>query len=842
MAECHPVAFQWVVEAKARGATVIHVDPRFTRTSALATMHVPTRAGGDIVFLGALINHVLSGGHEFREYVVAYTNAAYILAEDYVDAEDGDGLFSGYDPETRTYDNSSWQPTGEWDETLSHPRCVFQVLKRHFARYTPELVQQVCGIGPADFGRIADTLVAASGLEKTTAWVYAVGWTQHSTGVQHIRTASILQMLLGNMGRPGGGILALRGHANIQGATDVPTLFHLLGGYMPMPGPDEDLDTYLGRMPDTGFWGNKRAYLVSMLKAWFGDAATAENEFCFCYLPRITGDHGTYRTILDMIDGKVKGFFLLGENPAVGSAGGRLQRLALANLDWLVVKDLAMIESASFWQDSPEIAAGELVTERIGTEVFFLPAAAHVEKDGTFTNTQRLLQWHAKALEPPGDARSDLSFIYHLGKKIRAKLASSTDQNDRPVLDLTWDYPEQGEHAEPSAAAILAELNGYAADSSPLASLAQLADDGSTRCGSWIHAGCFAAGVNQTARRKPWPEQSWVAPEWGWAWPANRRILYNRASADPHGRPWSEAKAYVWWDEQAAEWTGHDVPDFEKNKRPDYVPAPGARGPAALSGSDPFILQSDGKAALFVPRGLQDGPLPAHFEAAESPQRNRVYRQDASPVSILYRDRRPTHGQLAGHDATYPYVVTTYRLTEHHTAGGMSRTLSRLAELQPELFCEVSPALAAERGLENGGWATIITARAAIEARVLVTGRLRPLRIPGEGVIHQVGLPYHWGSEGLVTGDSVNDLLPLVLDPNVFIQESKVATCDIRPGRRPTGPARTGLVNSYRHAAGLADEQPQLAGRAAGTESDSQAGPHSGTGPAAPGGTWHHDE
>jgi len=806
MAECHPVAFQWVVEAKMRGATVFHVDPRFTRTSALASMHVPTRAGGDIVLLGALINHVLSGGHEFREYVTAYTNAADILPDDFVDTEDGDGLFSGYDPKSRTYDNSTWQPTGERDLTLTHPRCVFQVLKRHFARYTRELVDEVCGIRPDDFDRIAAALVACSGREKTTAWVYAVGWTQHSTGVQHIRTASILQMLLGNMGRPGGGIMALRGHANIQGATDVPTLFHLLGGYLPMPAAGESVETYLARMPDTGWWGNKRAYLVSMMKSWFGDAATAENDFCFGYLPRISGDHGTYRTTLDMIDGTVKGYFLLGENPAVGSAGGRLQRLALANLEWLVVKDLTLIESATFWRNGPEIESGELVTERIPTEVFFLPAASHVEKDGSFTNTQRLLQWHAKALDPPDDARSDLSFIYHLGKLIRAKLADSDAPADRPVLDLRWDYPEEGEQAEPSAQAVLAELNGFGADGSPLSSFLQLADDGSTACGSWIHAGVFADGVNQAARRKPWREQSWVAPEWGWAWPANRRILYNRASADPEGKPWSKAKEYVWWDEQAGQWTGHDVPDFEKTKPPSFVPEPGARAQAALGGADPFILQADGKAALFVPKGLADGPLPAHFEAGESPLRNRVYRQDSSPASIGYADRRPTRDQLAGHAATFPYVVTTYRLTEHHTAGSMSRTLGRLAELQPELFCEVSPALAAERGLENGGWATIVTARAAIEARVLVTRRNRPLRIPGEGVIHQVGLPYHWGSEGLVTGDSVNDLLPVLLDPNVYIQESKAATCDIVPGRRPRGPARIELVRQYRQRAGLPDE------------------------------------
>ncbi len=590
------------------------------------------------------------------------------------------------------------------------------------------------------------------------------------------------------------------------------------------------MDEYLAKIPDTGYWGNKRAYLVSMLKSWFGRAATASNDFCFGYLPRITGDHGTYRTVLDMIDKTVKGYFLLGENPAVGSAGGRLQRLALASLDWLVVKDLTLIESATFWQNGPEIASGELVTRQIATEVFFLPAAAHVEKDGSFTNTQRLLQWHAKALDPPGDARSDLAFIYHLGKRIRAKLAGSTAEADRPVLDLTWDYPEHGPHAEPSAEAILAELNGYAADGAPLSTFAQLADDGSTSCGSWIHAGSFAGGVNQTARRMPWQMQSWVAPEWGWAWPANRRILYNRASADPQGRPWSAAKAYVWWDEQAGEWTGHDVPDFEKNKPPSFVPEPGARGPAALGGADPFILQANGKAALFVPKGLADGPLPVHFEATESPLRNRLYGQDTSPVSILYTDRRATHAQVAGHAATFPFIVTTYRLTEHHTAGSMSRTLGRLAELQPELFCEVSPALARERGLENGGWATIVTARAAIEARVLVTRRNRPLRIPGEGVIHQVGLPYHWGGEGIVTGDSVNDLLPIALDPNVFIQESKAATCDIRPGRRPRGRARMELVEDYRRQAGLEEGY------------DMPPDPDTAHGPGGTGGTWQHDE
>ncbi len=804
MAECHPVAFQWVVEAKRRGATIVHVDPRFTRTSALANIHVPSRVGGDIVLLGALVNYVLSGGHEFREYVTAYTNAADILPADYQDAEDSDGLFSGYDPVTRTYDNSSWKPTGERDLTLTHPRCVFQVLKRHFARYDAELVQRVCGISEADFTRLAGILVRASGREHTTAWVYAVGWTQHTTGVQHIRTAAILQLLLGNMGRPGGGIMALRGHASIQGCTDIPTLFDLLPGYLPMPrAEDETLDGYLTRLPDTGFWGNKRAYLVSLLKAWFGAAATAENEYLFPLLPRLTGDHGTYRTVLNMIEGGVKGYFLWGQNPAVGSAGSRLQRLALAKLDWLVVRDLAVIESATFWQDSPEIATGELATEQIGTEVFFLPAASHVEKGGTFTNTQRMLQWHHKALDPPGDARSDLWFAYHLGKRIRARVAESDAERDRLLRSLTWDYPESGDEAEPDAEAVLQEINGSGPDGKLLNGFGELKPDGSTRCGCWIYSGCYAGGVNQTARRKPQSEQSWVAPEWGWAWPANRRMLYNRASADPQGKPWSERKRYVWWNEQNGEWTGHDVPDFEKTKSPDYIPPDGAVGPAALAGTDPFIMQRDGRGALFVWTGLKDGPLPTHYESAESPVVNDVYKQDTSPASVLYPRDAATSEQLAGHAATYPYIFTTYRLTEHHTAGGMSRTLSRLSELQPELFCEVSPQLAAERGLENGGWATIISARAAIEARVLVTRRLRPLRLADGAVVHQVGLPYHWGSEGLVTGDVVNDLLPFALDPNVLIQESKVATCDVRAGRRPRGPALIELVDSYRHQAGL---------------------------------------
>jgi formate dehydrogenase major subunit len=822
MAECHPVGFQWVMEAKARGATIVHVDPRFTRTSAVADLHVPLRAGSDIVFLGAIINYVLANEKYFKEYVAAYTNAATILTEDFAGPEDLDGVFAGL--AGHSYDKTAWAyedtivraaagsrgkpfittnggSTPKVAESLDHPRSVFQTLKRHFARYTPEMVERACGVPAETFARVCELVTANSGRDRTTALVYSVGWTQHTVGVQYIRTAAILQTLLGNMGRPGGGILALRGHASIQGSTDIPTLFDLLPGYLPMPlaSRHPSLDAYVDDIAmERGFWANTRAYLVSLLKAYWGSAAVPGNDFCYDYLPRLTGDHSTYATVLAQLNGECKGYFLLGQNPAVGSANARMQRMGMAKLDWLVVRDMTMIESATWWQSGPEIETGEMVTSEIPTEVFFLPAAAHTEKSGSFTNTQRMLQWHHQAVEPSGDARSDLWFIYELGRRIRARLASSGDEADRPVLDLTWDYPVID--GEPSAEAVLAEVNGRDESGAPLAGFAALKDDGSTACGCWIYSGVYADGVNQAARRKPGSSQSWVAPEWGWAWPANRRILYNRASADPSGRPWSSRKAYVWWDADAGKWTGHDVPDFQVTKPPSYRPSSDAAGVDAIAGDEPFIMQADGKAWLFAPAGLADGPLPAHYEPAESPLSNPLYGQQSNPVreTIVH----PENPMQPSGSEVFPYVATTYRLTEHHTAGGMSRSLPYLAELQPEFFCEVSPELALERGLSNGGWATIVTARTAVEARVLVTARMAPLRVDGR-VLHQVGLPYHWGPNGLVTGDAANELAHLSLDPNVHIQEVKAMACDIRPGRRPRGPALRELVRSYLERAGI---------------------------------------
>lgn len=846
MAECHPVGFQWVAEAKARGAVVIHVDPRFTRTSAVCDKHIPIRAGSDVVLLGALINYVLCNDLWFHEYVVAYTNAATIINEDFRDTEDLGGLFSGFDPDTGQYDSASWayQDTApgehehgtsasaraagdtygsggpvlgharvQRDETLQHPRTVFQILKRHYARYTPEMVRDICGVDAATFDYLARAVTANSGRERTTCFAYAVGWTQHTLGAQYIRAASILQLLLGNVGRPGGGIMALRGHASIQGSTDIPTLYNLLPGYLPMPtaGMHDTFDGYLAAVApkaQKGFWADADAYLISLLKAWWGQAARADNNWCYDYLPRLTGAHGTYQTVTGMLADQVEGYFLFGQNPAVGSANGRQQRMGMAHLKWLVVRDLNLIESATWWKDGPEIASGELRTEDIDTEVFFLPAASHVEKAGTFTQTQRLLQWRHRALAPPGDCLSDLDFIVRLGNRIRAKLADSTDPRDRPLLDLAWDYPTD-EHGDPDPESVLAEINGRGADGAPLSSYTELRADGSTTAGCWIYTGVYADGVNQAARRAPGGGSSPSQSQWGWAWPADRRILYNRASADPDGNPWSERKRYIWWDKSLDRWVGYDVPDFVVDRAPGSRPDPNIGGPAALSGDDPFVMQPDGKGWLFAPKGVVDGPLPTHYEPQESPVANALHTQQRNPARVVFPRADNLSAPSAGAPGAevYPYVFTTYRLTEHHTAGGMSRWLPYLAELQPEMFCEVSPELAAERGLENFGWATIISPRAAIEARVLVTERMTPLQVGGH-TVHQVGLPYHWGVGGdaVVSGDAANDLLGVTLDPNVQIQESKAGSCDIRSGRRPRGAALLALVRDYQIRAGVTVE------------------------------------
>lgn len=859
-AENHPVGFRFVMKAQEKGGKLIHVDPRFTRTSAVANIYAPIRSGSDIVFLGALINYVLNHSRWktepfFQEYVRTYTNAATLVNPKFRDHDiEADGLFQGWDANKRAYDISGWgyqtetghaptppaqatpgtlgdsfsQQLGQLlggapktDPTLQDPNCVFQLLSKHYSRYTEEMVEKVCGTPRAKFREVAETLMQNSGADRTSSIAYAVAWTQHTVGVQMIRTAAVLQLLLGNVGRPGGGIIALRGHATIQGSTDIPTLYNILPGYLTMPTILKPHDTLLDYLKvetvPTGYWVNTPKFMVSLLRAWYGPAATKANDYAFSYLPRNTGDHSHIPMFVDMYDGKIKGFFAMGQNPAVGGQNAGMQREALAKLDWLVVKDLFLTETAQFWKESPEVKSGKLKMADIKTEVFFFPAAAVPEMDGSFTNTMRLVQWHDKAADPPGDARSDIHFSYWLGRRLKDLYQGSTDPKDRPILDMTWNYlPEvpQDEFRlqdEPDAALIMAEVNGYRLDANGdpvrlgldgkpvatggsldlLAGFGECKDDGSTASGAWIYSGIFtlakdAAGKlvadqhqkpqyqNNARNRKP---DEYASLGWGFSWPANRRILYNRASAKPDGSPWSERKKYVWWDAAQKKWTGYDVPDFLPTKAPDAKADWSKGGMDAHSGADPFIMKSDGKGWLYAPSGLVDGPLPAHYEPKESPVANAVYKQQVNPMAKVWDTAYNPYAQMA--DPKYPYAVSTYRLTEHHLSGAMTRWLPWLAELQPEMFIEISEELARELRIANTEMVIVESPRGQIQMRALVTRRLQPFNMGGK-IIHQVGMPIHFGYEGVVTGASANNLASLVADPNVTIHEGKAFVCNVR--------------------------------------------------------------
>jgi len=849
MAEAHPVGFRWVMKAKERGATIIHVDPRFSRTSAVADIWVPIRAGGDIAFLGALVRHIIENNLFFRDYVVHYTNASCMLRDDFRDTDEGaTGLFSGFNPEKRSYDNKTWLYDCDGlsfpkrDLTLQDRQCVFQHLRRHFARYTPEMVEKICGISLALFHKVADALVRASGPDKTAAICYALGWTQHSKGVQIIRAASILQLLLGNIGRPGGGILALRGHASIQGSTDIPTLYDILPGYLNMPkgdGSEETLQQHLAKnTKPTGLWHNYPAYFISLLKAYYGKNATAENDFGYSWVPKVTGNHSFFEYVWNIADGKMEGMFVMGQNPSVAGANSRLQRKGLAKLKWLVVRDLVEIEAAAFWRESPEIEREELKTEDIETEVFFFPAAGHAENDGTFTNTQRMLQWRQTAVKPPRDCRSDEWFMHQLAIRLIAKAKASNDPIDEPLCNLDWWYPED-ETGMPPTEAILAEINGwYTLDKKENAKhrtpniehriedgvvfgidrngnshhgpqidgYARLKPDGSTASGGWIYSGVFGPdGINKANSRN---SEDYLGHGWGFAWPGDRRIIYNRASAAPNGEPWSQDKKLIWWDATQRKWTGIDNPDFPVDKPPDFKPRGTETGLDAIRGDAPFTLHEDGLGWLYVPVGLNDGPMPTHYEPLESPVRNALYSRDTNPVANWFT-RQENRFAPPG-DRRFPFVLTTYRLTEHHTAGGMSRFLPHLAELQPELFAEISPELARELKINNGDYISVVSLRGAIEARALVSRRTRPLQIDGK-TVHQIAMPFHFGSAGPVQGDSTNDLIPISGEPNVTIMEAKACGVNVVPGRLPRGPAFEEWIKKYVPEGGppnLHPEQP----------------------------------
>jgi formate dehydrogenase major subunit len=529
--------------------------------------------------------------------------------------------------------------------------------------------------------------------------------------------------------------------------------------------------------------------MVSYLKSMYGDAATPENDFGYGWHPRISADHSHMPMFVLMDQGKVRGAFIIGQNPAT-SLNAKLERRALGKLEWLVVKDNFETETAAFWHRSPEVAGGEIEPEDIKTEVFFFPSAQVAEMEGSFTNTQRLIQWHEKAVDPPGDCRSDMWFTHQLAKRLKQMYADSSAPRDQGFKALLWDFdPDSGLprdtriEGEPDTHKVLREINGFeTATGTHLSSFSQLKDDGSTTCASWIYCGVFPAPDRNLAasRRSNPPGKPWIPDlEWGFSWPANRRVIYNRASARPDGRPWSERKQYVWWDGQ--KWTGYDVPDFTANKPPTARARPDGIGLDAHSGTDPFILKADGKGWLFAPTGLVDGPLPTHYEPAESPVENPLYKQQASPV-LKYWKHAGNELAAVG-DARFPIVITTYRLTEHHLSGVMTRWLPWLAELQPELFVEMSPELAGEKGIRNLDWVRVTTPRASIRAKALVTRRMRPFTIDGK-TVHHVGMPWHWGYQGLVTGAATNDLTSLVGDPNVSIHEGKAFVCNVERAER----------------------------------------------------------
>ena len=875
MAENHPVAFRWPMKAKVEhGAKIIHVDPRFTRTSAVADIYAPLRAGSDIVFLGGIINYVIH--HErwqkddfFQTWLVHYTNAATIIHDDYKDPEENNGVFSGlleyqggvkewnYNGFVGEYKNETWQykrsgggsahgsgeagraaataqsgeiaghtgqqgktekpspqgpksgevprgaapggppfdslvtsllkPSAERDERLQHPRCIFQLIKKHFSRYTPEMVESATGCPKETFLKVAETLLQNSGRERTTSFAYAVAWTQHTMGPQIIGCAALLQLLLGNFGRPGAGIMALRGHASIQGSTDIPTLYHSIHGYMSHPSALKKHDTLRDYLVEetlpTGYWANTPKFMVSYLKSMYGDAATKANDFGYEWHPKIIGDHSHLPMFVAMNDGKVKGMLLIGQNPAT-SLNAKLERAGMRKLEWLVVKDNWLHESAMFWKTAPEVKSGEVKPADIKTEIFFFPSAQVAETEGSFTNTQRMLQWHYKAAQAPGDCRSDPWFTYQLGKRLKKLYANSSEPRDQGFNNLVWDYeaddPKERQLGDPDAKKVLKEINGYQSvdHSKHMPGFSALKDDGSTTCASWIYCGVFPSAENNLAANKqpdP-PGKPGAQLNWGFAWPANRRILYNRASADLDGRPWSERKKWVWWDEAQKKWLGYDVPDFALTKAPSAKAKPGATGLDALSGGDPFIMKGDGKGWLFVPSGLVDGPLPTFYEPAESVIHNPLYKQQTSPVLKYWKHAGNALAQIG--DSRFPFIITTYRLTEHYLAGAMSRWIPWLSELQPELFIEISPELAAEKGIRNLDWCRISSPRASVRAKALVTRRLRPFKIDGK-VVHQVGMPWHWGWEGLAKGDVVNEMSALVGDPNVTIHEGKAFVCNV---------------------------------------------------------------
>jgi len=777
-AENHPISFKYVVEAQNRGATLICVDPRFTRTASKADIYTALRSGTDIAFLGGMIKYILDNKLYDEEYVLGYTDAAMLVGESF---DFKDGLFSGYDPKKRAYDKASWalmrddNGVPRRDDTLEHPRCVFQLLKRHYARYSLPLVSRITGTPEKDLVKVYRTFAATGERGRAGTILYAMGWTQHTVGVQNIRAMSIIQLLLGNMGVAGGGINALRGESNVQGSTDQGLLFHILPGYLATPSTAwPRLEDYLKRRPKSGdplsanWWQNEPKYIVSLLKAYFGDAARKENEFGYGWLPKL--DAGQAYSWLDLFDamhaGKIKGFFAWGMNPACSGSNAVKTREALAKLDWMVAVNLFDNETASFWR-GPGVQP-----DRIGTEVFLLPACVSVEKEGSITNSGRWMQWRYAGPKPRAESRPDGDIILALGRKVRELYRAEGGAFPEPVLHLKWDY--EGPHGEFDPHRVAQWINGYFLEDvkvgdavhrkgTRVPAFALLQADGSTACGNWIYCGSYPEKGNLSARRgqEDAPNGIGLFPEFAWAWPVNRRILYNRASVDAQGQPRDRKDWVIRWED--GKWVG-DVPDGPWPPLGDLKkPNPASRWP--------FIMTVHGFGQIYGP-GLNDGPFPEHYEPLECPlERNYMNAQRINPVAPVWEGKTDA---FATCDPRFPYVATTYRVSEHWQTGVMTRTQPWLLETQPQMFVEISEELAALRQFRNGERVRAVSARGAVECTVIVTKRFKPLKL-GDLVVHQVGFPWHFGWRWPESGreESANLLTPSTGDPNTRIPETK---------------------------------------------------------------------
>ena len=792
-AENHPISFRWVMKAKDNGATLIHVDPRYTRTSTKADIYVPLRSGTDIAFLGGMIKYILDKDKIFKEYAVNYTNIAFIVGDKF---DFKDGLFSGFDKDKRAYDPSSWayvkddKGIPKRDPTLQDPRCVYQLLKKHYARYDLDTVSSITGTSKDDLLKVYEAYSATGVPDKAGTMMYAMGWTQHTVGVQNIRAGSMIQLLLGNIGIAGGGVNALRGESNVQGSTDAGLLFHIYPGYLPVPSASvPTLAEYHKKFtPATkdpqsaNWWQNRPKYMVSFLKSMFGDAATPENEFGYGWLPKL--DDGKSYTWLDLFDAmykkEFKGFFAWGMNPACSGGNANKTRQAMANLEWMVNVNLFDNETASFWKGPG------MDPKKIKTEVFFLPCAASMEKEGSISNSGRWAQWRYKAQNPAGQSKPDGDIAVELFNEIRALYKKPGGAFPDPILKLKWDYMTK--HAfDPHLVA--KAINGFFTKDvtigdktykkgDPVPAFAMLKDDGSTSSGNWLYCQSYNQDGNNMARRdNSDPSGIGLYPKWSWAWPVNRRIIYNRASVDPTGKPWNPKKVVVAFAGEVKDgkyttqkWTG-DVPDGP------WYPLKNPDGSVREDGKLPYIMKPDGYASIYGP-GLKDGPFPEHYEPLECPvEKNPFSPQLNNPVAATYSTERDV---IKACDPRFPFICSTYRVTEHWQTGVLTRWLPWLIEAEPQMFVEMSEELAKLRNINNGEKVIVESPRGMLEAVAIVTKRFKPFKIQGNE-IHEVGIPWHfgwvWPAEG---GDSANLLTPSVGDPNTRIPESKAFMVNVR--------------------------------------------------------------